>query len=229
MNKPDKRENEKTPEEQKLSEELIVDEVQGEEILDVSDQKKPEEKEKKGFFAKEKTVTLKESEHQNLLKELADYKDKHVRLFAEFDNVRKRTEREKMEFVKYANEGLLSEFLGILDDLERSVEAARVKHEDYDAFLKGIKMVMMHVYGMLKKNNVKSIEAKGKMFDPHLHEPLMQVETDEVPEGTVVEEFQKGYMFDNRVLRTAKVKVATAKTTEATKKITDEPAEGAEG
>lgn len=228
MNKPDKRENESTPEEQRPSEELIVDEAQGEEISDVSDQKKPEEKEKKGFFAKEKTVTLKESEHQKLLGELAGYKDKYIRLFAEFDNVRKRTEREKMEFVKYANEGLLSEFLGILDDLERSVEAARVKHEDYDAFLKGIKMVMTHVYGMLKKNNVKPIEANGKMFDPHLHEPLMQVETDEVPEGTVVEEFQKGYMFDNRVLRTAKVKVATAKIAEATEKITDEPAEGAE-
>lgn len=157
---------------------------------------------------KENAILSKESEHQKLLKEVADYKDKYVRLLAEFENVRKRTEREKQEFVKYASEELLIQFLSILDDLERSVEAAKAKHEDYEAFLKGIEMVMAHVYELLKKNSVKAIDAKGKMFDPHLHEALMQEETDKVKEGTVVEEFQKGYMLDGRVIRTSKVKVA---------------------
>lgn len=165
--------------------------------------KSPEEK-------KEKVISLKESEHKKLLAEVADYKDKYVRILAEFDNVRKRTERERLEFVKYANEEILGQFLNILDDLERSVEAAKTKHEDYEAFLKGIELVMAHVYEMLKKNNVKPIEAVGKKFDPHLHEPLMQEETDKVPEGTVMEEFQKGYVFDGRVIRTSKVKVAKA-------------------
>ena len=140
-----------------------------------------------------------------------DYKDKHLRLLAEFDNVKKRTEREKAEFVKFANEELIEQFLGILDDLERSVEAAKTKHEDYDAFLKGIELVMARVYELLRKNQVRPIEAVGKKFDPHFHEPLMQEETDKAPEDTIVEVFQKGYTINGRVLRTAKVKVAKHK------------------
>ena len=159
-------------------------------------------------ISKEKTVTVAEADYQKFLKDIADSKDRYLRLFAEFENVRKRTEREKAEFVKYANEELLGQFLSILDDLERSVEAAKTKHEDYDAFLKGIELVMGHVYEMLKKNNVKPIGAVGKKFDPHLHEPLMQEETDKAEDGVVLEELQKGYLFDSKVLRTSKVKVA---------------------
>ncbi len=177
----------------------------------VNEAKKEDVKKEKSFFSKEKTVALKESEYEKLVRESLDYKDKYVRLFAEFDNFRKRMEREKQEFAKYANGEVLSQFLSILDDLERSVEAAKTKHEDYDAFLKGIEMVMAHVYEMLKKNQVKPMDTKGKMFDPHFHEVLMQEETDKFKEGTVIDEFQKGYMLDGRVMRTAKVKVATAK------------------
>ena len=103
------------------------------------------------------------------------------------------------------------EFLSILDDLERSVEAARANHEDYTAFLKGVEMVMAHVYDLLRKNDVKPIEAKGKMFDPHCHEALMQEETDDAEEGIVLDEFQKGYTFGDKVIRTNKVKVAKQK------------------
>ncbi|MFA6378254.1 MAG: nucleotide exchange factor GrpE [Candidatus Omnitrophota bacterium] len=159
----------------------------------------------------EKTIALKESEYQKLLADLAESKDKYVRLYAEFDNVRKRMEREKAEFIKYANQELIADFLDILDDLERSIEAARASHEDYAAFLKGIEMVMAHVYDLLKKNDVTPIEAKGKMFDPHCHEALMQEERDDLEEGTVVDEFQKGYLLGNRVIRTNKVKVAKKK------------------
>jgi molecular chaperone GrpE len=169
------------------------------------------EQEKSGKSSQEKTVTLKESEYKKLLQEISSYKDKYVRLAAEFDNARKRMEREKAEFVKYAHEGLIVEFLSILDDLERSVEAAKAQHEDYTAFLKGIELVMAHVYEMLRKSHVKPIEAVGKMFDPHCHEALMQVESEDAKEGAVLEEFQKGYLLGERVIRTAKVKVATAK------------------
>ncbi|MDP8265810.1 MAG: nucleotide exchange factor GrpE [Candidatus Aceula meridiana] len=156
-------------------------------------------------------VCLSKEEHQKIIDELAEYKDKYIRLFAEFDNARKRMERERGEFVRYANQELIVEFLNILDDLERSIEAARANHEDYDAFLKGIEMVMAHVYDLLKKNDVKPIEAKGKMFDPNCHEVLMQEEDDKVEEGTVLEEFQKGYMIGDRIVRTNKVKVAKKK------------------
>lgn len=159
----------------------------------------------------DKILQLKESEHKKLLQEAADYKDKYLRLFAEFDNARKRMERDRLEFVKYANEELIVEFLNILDDLERSLEAAKARHEDYAAFQKGIEMVMAHVYELLKKNTVKPIESVGKVFDPHYHEALMQVETDQYEDGVIVEEFQKGYLLGDRVVRTAKVKVAAVK------------------
>ncbi len=168
------------------------------------DEQKPIESEND----QEKIVELKESEYLKLLQELKDHKDKYVRIHAEFDNARKRTEREKMEFVKYANEELMSEFLAILDDLERSVQAASNKHQDYDAFLKGIEMVMAHVHELLKKQNVTPIDAVGKKFDPHCHEVLMQQESDEHEDGMVIEQFQKGYALNGRLIRTAKVKVA---------------------
>ncbi|MDD5005507.1 MAG: nucleotide exchange factor GrpE [Candidatus Omnitrophica bacterium] len=160
-------------------------------------------------------IQIKKSEIEKLEKELADYKnkledssDRYLRLQAEFDNAKKRMQREQQEFVKYANEGMILELLGILDDLERSVEARETNHQDPEAFLKGIEMILSHIYEMLKKNNVKPIEAKGKIFDPHLHEALMQAENDQYPENTIIEELQKGYMLGERVIRTAKVQVS---------------------
>ena len=91
---------------------------------------------------------------------------------------------------------------------------AKAQHQDYEAFSKGVGMVMKHIYDVFKKNGVKQIEAKGKMFDPHCQEILMQEETDAVKEGIVTEEFQKGYYLGDKVVRTAKVKVAKAKSKE---------------
>ncbi len=156
----------------------------------------------------EKTVILKESDHERLLNEAAQLKDKYLRIYAEFENARKRMDRERQEFIKYANEGLIAEFLNILDNLERSVEAAQAKHEDYAAFLQGVEMIMAQIHEMLKKNSVRPIDAKGQMFDPHCHEILMQEEFEGVEEGTVLEEFQRGYTLGGRVIRTSKVKVA---------------------
>lgn len=158
-----------------------------------------------------KQVMLSEVEYAALQQEAVKAKehwDKLLRLQAEFDNTRKRLERERQDFVKFANEGIIVELLNILDDLERAVEQAQTKHEDSAAFLKGIEMIMAHLYEMLKANGVKPIESEGKLFDPHLHEALMQVENKELPEHTVVEELQKGYMLNDRVVRTSKVKVS---------------------
>ena len=148
---------------------------------------------------------------QKLQNELAEYKDKYVRLFAEFENARKRNERERMEFVKYANEGLISEFLGILDNLERTVEAAKANAQDQNALLKGIEMVVGHIKDLLKKNDVQLMKSVGEKFDPHRHEILVLADSDKHEEGTVIEEFQKGYLLGDKVVRTAKVKVVKPK------------------
>ena len=158
-----------------------------------------------------KAVTLKEEEYLKL-KEEADkakeYWDKCIRLQADFENLRKRQEKEKQDFFRFANEGLIAELLNILDDLERTVGLAEAKHQDLPAFLKGVEMILAHLYEMLKAQGVRPIEAEGKIFDPHYHEALMQVEHQDLPEHTIVEELQKGYLLNDRVIRTSKVKVS---------------------
>lgn len=153
-------------------------------------------------------ISVSEAEYQKLVQEASEFKERWVRLFADFENFRKRVERERRELIKYANQELIIEFLGIMDDLERSVEAANAKHEDYTAFLKGIEMVMARIYDLLKRNEVKAIEAVGKKFDPHCHEILLQMPSAQHEDGVVMEELQRGYLLADRVVRTAKVKVA---------------------
>jgi len=168
--------------------------------------KQPEAKEKEG-----KAVILKESEYLKLKEEVEkakEYWERLLRLQADFDNTRKRLDKEKQDFIKFANEGIIVELLNILDDLERTVELAQSKHQDLPVFLKGVEMILAHLYEMLKEYGVKPIEAEGKLFDPHYHEALMQAENKDVPEHTVLEELQKGYLLNDRIIRTAKVKVS---------------------
>jgi molecular chaperone GrpE len=147
------------------------------------------------------------SELETLRAQLDDYKSRYMRLYAEFENARKRMDREKQDFVKYANEEVLVGFLSILDNLELSVKAAIDQHEDYAAFRKGIEMVMTQVYELLKKHGVEPISTDGQKFDPHCHEILMQEQNDEAEDGAILEVFQKGYRLHEKVIRTAKIKI----------------------
>jgi len=166
---------------------------------------------KKKEDSSEKVVTIKEEELKQL-KEAAsraeEYYDRLLRLQAEFDNARKRWEKEKVEFAKFACEEIVMDLLNIVDNLERAVELAELKHEDFQAFLKGSEMILAQLHELLKKYGLTPLEVKGKPFDPNTQEALMQQETDEVDEGIVIEELQKGYMLNGRVIRTAKVKVS---------------------
>ncbi len=159
----------------------------------------------------EKTITLNEAEYLALLEEVKKGKDswdKMLRNQADLENTRKRLDREKQEFIKFANEGLVLDLLNVLDDLERTVNLAESTKQDLAAFLKGVEMILAHLYEMLKEHGVKPIEAEGKIFDPNYHEALMQVESKDLPEHTIIEVLQKGYLIHERVLRTAKVKVS---------------------
>lgn len=159
----------------------------------------------------EKLVTIKEDEYKQLKEAVLKVKeeqDKHLRLQADFENARKRMERQCQDTAKYANEGIILELLNILDDLERTVELAEEKGANLAVFLKGVEMILAHLYEMLKEHGVQHIEALGKPFDPHTQEALMQTEDKNKPENTVVEELQKGYFINDRVIRTAKVKVS---------------------
>ncbi len=158
---------------------------------------------------KSKMIKVDEAEYTGIVEELKEVKDKHVRLYAEFDNARKRMEREKEEFVKYAAEGLIVEFLEVHDDLERSVAAAKQEIKDGNSSLiKGLEMVKNRTEEFLKKNGVRPMKALGQTFDHNCHEVMMQQETTEHEDNTVIEVFQQGYYLGDKVVRTAKVKLA---------------------
>jgi len=140
---------------------------------------KDEHKDNKAEGSK-KCLTVNECEFLNLKAEAEkakDYYERLLRLQADFENAKKRMERETKDFYCYASQDIITKLLNILDDLERAVEAAERKQEDFPVFLKGMEMILAHLYDLLKDNGVKPIEAKGKKFDPHKHEALMQVES----------------------------------------------------
>ena len=169
----------------------------------------PEEKEP----PKEKVIVLKEEEFKKLQEEVSQAKEcqgRMLRLQADFENARKRMEKQCQDFTKYANEEVILELLTILDDLERTTQLAENKGANLEVFLKGIEMILSHLYEMLKVHAVRPIEVIGKPFDPLTSEALMQIESG-LAENTVVEEMQKGYFLNDRVIRTSKVKVAVAK------------------
>jgi len=136
------------------------------------------------------------------------YKDKYIRLLAEFDNMRKRHERERSDLIKYAHEEVIIEILKLYDDLERSLAAFKSKEGMDVNLVKGLEMVYNNMKELMVKYEVKPIESKGKPFDPNSQEVLMQQETAEFPDGIVMEELEKGYTLGSKVVRTAKVKVA---------------------
>lgn len=145
-------------------------------------------------------------------KELQELQDRYVRLAAEFDNYRKRVVRERAELIRTAHEGLLLELLPVLDNLERGLAAARVSSEPsraQEALVEGVEITFRLFRGILEKEGLKEIESVGRQFDPTVHHAVEQVQTNDHPESTVVEEVLRGYLLDRKVLRPALVKVST--------------------
>lgn len=139
--------------------------------------------------------------------EAQEHYDARLRLQAEFDNFKKRKEREILEFRKYANEDFIRELLVVVDDFDRAIAAAEQSHKLED-FLQGVELIFEKFLGVLKKKGVKEIEAEGQSFNPEIHEAVMQVESNDAEEGTIVAVFQKGYYLHDRVIMAPKVSVA---------------------
>src|SRR5512142_3521600 len=130
---------------------------------------------------------------EKLKAEVAELKDRNLRLFAEFENMRKRNERERQELIRYAHEEVIVEMLGFYEDFERCVDAAHKNPQNHAVLLKGVEMTLKRMKDLLKKYDVTPIEAMGKRFDHTLHEALMTAESNEHPDQTVLDVFQKGY------------------------------------
>ena len=142
-------------------------------------------------------------------KEIADLTDTLKRLQADFENFKKRYERDWNERVKLANHGLVYNLLAVLDSFDRALEDAS-KNEDPASLKQGLEGLRRQFVQTLQREGLKEIGTDGK-FDPFVHEALMREERDDVDDGTILEVFQKGYMLGQNVLRPARVKVAKAK------------------
>ena len=151
-------------------------------------------------------------------KEYKELEDRLLRLAAEFDNYKKRTAREFQSIIKNANEELISQLVETLDNFQRALDSAsRSKSNstknfnDFDSFHKGVELIYQHFIEILRKEGLKEIKAKGEKFDPYLHEAVMQQESDEFPEGVVMDEISKGYILNDKVIRHSKVIVSKGK------------------
>ena len=141
-----------------------------------------------------------------LQRERDEYVDRFMRKAAEFDNYRKRIERERRDLSEFAAADVLLEILPILDNFERALQAPQ--GDDADAFRKGIELIHKQMLDLLRKRGVKPIEALGADFDPNVHQAVIHEISDQHREGEVMEELQRGYMLGERLLRPAMVKVA---------------------
>jgi molecular chaperone GrpE len=147
------------------------------------------------------------SELADLQRERDDYKDRWLRKGAEFDNYRKRVERERREQADQAVVDLLQELLLVVDDFDR---ALTVGGDEGGAYRKGVELIHGKLHDLLRKQGVKAMDVIGADFDPNVHMAVMHEESPEHREGEVIGELQKGYLLNDRLLRPAMVKVAKA-------------------
>ncbi len=156
---------------------------------------------------------------KDLKKQLEGEKDKVLRLSAEFENFKKRKQREIDDFKKFANETIFRQLLSVVDNLERAIESAR-ENPDVKNLLEGVELTHKEFLNLFESFNVKLVEAENQPFDPNFHQAVTHAENNDVPENTVTTVLQKGYMLHDRLIRPSMVVVSkkTAEQTEDTQK-----------
>ena len=221
MEKQVKTEEKVNTEEAAKTEETVenVENVETGETVDTEETKEPEEAakaeetngpeetgeetdtEKKGFFKKKEKKDKKDEKIEEL-------NDRLMRQMAEFDNFRKRSEREKSQMFEIGAKDMVEKILPVIDNMERGLATVTPEALENDAFAQGMEKVYRQFMTVLEQAGVKPIEAVGNEFNPDFHNAVMHVEDDGVGENIVVEEFQKGYMYKESVVRHSMVKVA---------------------
>lgn len=149
-----------------------------------------------------------EAELESARKEAKENYDRLLRVSAEFENYKKRTTREQVEYRKYAHEALIKDLLPVVDNLERAITSTAGESEKVSTFLKGVELTLQEILKILKKYHVIPIEAIGNPFNPSFHQAVMQTESADYSANTVIEELQKGYLIYDRLLRPAMVVVS---------------------
>lgn len=173
---------------------------EAEEVKEETESQETEEVEKKGLFKRKPKKDKKDEKIEELT-------DKLTRQMAEFDNYRKRTEKEKTGMYEIGAKDVIEKILPVIDNFERGL-AAVLEEQKEDSFVTGMEMIYKQMMTTLEGIGVKPIEAVGKEFNPDLHNAVMHIEDEELGENIVAEEFQKGYTYRDTVVRYSMVKVA---------------------
>ena len=177
-----------------------VEEEASKETEESQDTKDTESKEKKKFFAKKEKKDKKDEKIEELT-------DRLTRQMAEFDNFRKRTEREKSQMYEIGAKDIIEKILPVIDNFERGLAAVPEESKE-DPFVEGMEKIYKQIMTTLEGVGVKPIEAVGQEFNPDFHNAVMHVEDEEAGENIITEEFKKGYMYHDSVVRHSMVKVA---------------------
>jgi molecular chaperone GrpE len=157
------------------------------------------------FASQLEAVTV---ERDELASEKEDLVSQVLRQRADYENLRRRTAKEKADIADYASGEAIAALLPILDDFERALNAVPPEIGDDNEYVKGIAMIEQRLFDALKKVGLEAFDSVGKPFDPNIHHAVKRVETDDTEEDTVIEEWQRGYNFRGKLLREAMVKVA---------------------
>ncbi len=151
-----------------------------------------------------------EEEFAKLKAEYEEKYDQMLRKIAEYDNAKKRADRRAEESSKYAVEGVIKDIIPVIDSVERAVESTN-ESKDFDALSEGVQLIHKQLLDSLQRRSVNPIDAVGTNFDPTRHEAIMHVESEDVPENAVIEEYQRGYTLHERVIRPSMVSVSKGK------------------
>ncbi len=186
-----------------VAEETVEEEADSE----ASEEEALEETAEEGSEKGAKGLFKRKSKKDKKDEQIEELKDKLTRQMAEFDNFRKRTEKEKSAMYEIGAKDIIEKILPVVDNFERGLGAVTEEQKE-DSFVSGMEMIYKQIMTTLDSVGVKAIEAVGNEFDPDFHNAVMHVEDEEVGENIVVEEFQKGYTYRDTVVRHSMVKVA---------------------
>ncbi|MDP7527828.1 MAG: nucleotide exchange factor GrpE [Candidatus Marinimicrobia bacterium] len=168
----------------------------------------PEEKTAKKTEVSEEVESVEEviQEKPSLEDELKNLQDRHLRLRAEFDNYKKRKDKEFTRLLQYEGENVIISFLGIADDLQRMIDSVDgEKSQNAESLMEGINLILEKLHRRLGALNVEPFDSEGIKFDPELHDAMMTQASDDHEDGVVIQEFEKGYKYKDRIIRHAKV------------------------
>ena len=155
----------------------------------------------------ESSSSLEETELQ-LQEELQEYKNKYLRVLAELENTRKRMQKEKQDTVRFGIENAIAEFLPVIDNFENALKFADHSSEELKNWASGFQMILSQFKDVLHNHGIVAFHSEGNLFDPHHHEAVEIVHSDEHPDGSILQEFSKGYKSATRTIRPAHVKVS---------------------